>query len=279
MSYTLQRLAHVVVRNMEPASCIGVAEMFIDFTTEDAMRDRSNAEWMTMAATVAASAATIGAVAYAVGSRRKSGDATDGSSRSDGDDAVGQETHSSGAVTHDQDIERRIRRRLERVCENPHSIDVECEDGIATLYGDALEREIDDIVTSIAVVPGVREVRNQLDLHAHSLPSFAHEHTQDSSAGTWIRLAAGATGAGLLAWALDRRDLSGALAAALGGACLGSALPELQTDRVSRWAARTERRLSSQTPSDIARTGADENRSSDPLIPSSTHGFGTPTRH
>jgi gas vesicle protein len=68
----------------------------------------------------------------------------------------------------------RVRARLGRATSHPHAIDVEVEQGEVTLRGVILAREINNLLATVAVVRGVRNVINELEPHdsAESIPSL-----------------------------------------------------------------------------------------------------------
>ena len=57
----------------------------------------------------------------------------------------------------------RVRAQLGRVSSHPHAIDVEAVDGIVTLRGPILAREMDDVLAVVWAVRGVLAVNNALD--------------------------------------------------------------------------------------------------------------------
>jgi hypothetical protein len=59
----------------------------------------------------------------------------------------------------------RVRAKLGRVCSHPHAIDVEVQDGEATLRGPALADEVKALLTAAASVRGVHSVVNDLEPH------------------------------------------------------------------------------------------------------------------
>lgn len=68
----------------------------------------------------------------------------------------------------------RVRACLGRVVSHPHSIEVQAQDGIVTLSGPVLEDEAPLLVDCTLGVAGVRDLRNELDVHAEagSLPGL-----------------------------------------------------------------------------------------------------------
>lgn len=65
----------------------------------------------------------------------------------------------------DRKLEARVRERLGRTVSNPSSIVVSAQSQRVTLSGPVLTGEVDDLLDEVASVPGVREVRNLLQVH------------------------------------------------------------------------------------------------------------------
>lgn len=62
----------------------------------------------------------------------------------------------------DQQLQGRIRTRLGRLVEHPGQVDVEVSDGCVVLRGTASQVEIEEAVTTVAAMRGVREVDSRL---------------------------------------------------------------------------------------------------------------------
>lgn len=62
----------------------------------------------------------------------------------------------------DQQLQGRIRTRLGRLVEHPGQVDVEVSDGCVVLRGTASQVEIEEAVTTVAAMRGVRDVDNRL---------------------------------------------------------------------------------------------------------------------
>lgn len=60
---------------------------------------------------------------------------------------------------------KRVRARLGRACSHPRAIDVEVSDGQVTLRGPILAVEVQDVLSTVARVRGVRSVLNELEAH------------------------------------------------------------------------------------------------------------------
>lgn len=74
----------------------------------------------------------------------------------------------------------RVRAYLGRVVTHPHSIQVDASDGVVTLSGPILEDEVPLLIDCTLGVAGVRDLRNQLDVHAEagSLPALQGNERQ-----------------------------------------------------------------------------------------------------
>jgi hypothetical protein len=83
-------------------------------------------------------------------------------------------------MSHDIDDVRlleRVRSKLGRVASHPRAIEVEVDRGDVTLRGPILNAEADNVMRTVAAVPGVRTVTNLLELHdtAEGLPALQGE--------------------------------------------------------------------------------------------------------
>jgi osmotically-inducible protein OsmY len=62
----------------------------------------------------------------------------------------------------DEQLHERIRSRLGRVVEQPSAVEVQVRDGYVVLSGSAHDDEIDELVRTVASIPGVEGVDNLL---------------------------------------------------------------------------------------------------------------------
>jgi hypothetical protein len=62
----------------------------------------------------------------------------------------------------------RVRSKLGFVVRHPSSIEVDATDGVVTLSGPVLSDEVQQVITGVASVRGVRDVENRLDVHETS---------------------------------------------------------------------------------------------------------------
>lgn len=65
----------------------------------------------------------------------------------------------------DAQLRERIRSRLGRTISHPRAIDVEVQDGYVCLRGHVLSQELDDLLTEVSGMQGVRGLENQLAVH------------------------------------------------------------------------------------------------------------------
>ena len=68
----------------------------------------------------------------------------------------------------DAALVERVRACLGRVVSHPHSVRVEAKDGVITLSGLILEQEVPLLIDCALGVPGVRDLKNQLDARAEA---------------------------------------------------------------------------------------------------------------
>ena len=65
----------------------------------------------------------------------------------------------------DDVLVERVRAKLGRAASHPRAIDVKAADGEVTLYGPILSGEVDDVLSVVSSVRGVRTVVNELEPH------------------------------------------------------------------------------------------------------------------
>jgi len=128
----------------------------------------------------------------------------------------------------DRVLEQRVRSKLGRVSMHPSAIQVSAREGVVTLRGPVLERELPDILSAVEGVRGVKELRNELEPHAEAGNISALQGGRprrarrfDFMQETWLpatRVSAAAAGAGLLAFGIRRRGLLGTAAGLAGSA-------------------------------------------------------------
>jgi hypothetical protein len=102
----------------------------------------------------------------------------------------------AGGPMDDARLVERVRSKIGRVSSHPRALDVEARDGEVTLRGPILADEVDDVISTVAAVSGVRAVVSGLEPHesAHGVPSLQGEgHTAGSSLDLFQRNWAPAT--------------------------------------------------------------------------------------
>lgn len=137
----------------------------------------------------------------------------------------------------------RVRTCLGRAVSHPHAIQVEATDGVITLTGPVLGDEVPLLVDDVLGVPGVRDIRNQLDVHAEPgrIPSLQGGNMRQPGTrsafmqANWsptARAAGGAAGVLAAIWGFGQRTLVGTLAGAAGLLLLGRAATNLEMRRL-----------------------------------------------
>jgi hypothetical protein len=102
-----------------------------------------------------------------------------------------------GPDASDAAVAARLAHLLTRYASRPRAITVTVADGVVTLEGSVLEREVDHMVAAIARQPGVRRVDNHLTL----APAGSPLPPLTPATGALV----GAGGGLLLRWAIARR--------------------------------------------------------------------------
>jgi len=100
---------------------------------------------------------------------RKTRDAIDTTARDVKNRATGIVASTRGRLTRRRPgtatLTERIRAKLGRVCSHPKAVEVDATDGHVTLRGAILADEVRNVLATVASVPGVRTVSNQLQAH------------------------------------------------------------------------------------------------------------------
>jgi len=65
----------------------------------------------------------------------------------------------------DDVVEARVRTKLGRYSSHPRAIEVAVRDGVVTLSGPSLTDEVDEVVSAVKAVEGVKEVENRMSVH------------------------------------------------------------------------------------------------------------------
>ena len=166
-----------------------------------------------------------------VWSARKTGEAAqvtarDLRNRAQGIASTVQSTFSSEPID-DGKLTDRVRSKLGRYVSHPGAIEVTAQDGVITLAGPILMEEVPHLLSAVKGVSGVKEVVNNLEVHAESenhpalqggrqRPGSRFEFMQENWSPA-ARFVAGTLGASLAAYGGTRR---GAFGAGLGTAGL-----------------------------------------------------------
>lgn len=142
----------------------------------------------------------------------------------------------------DRTLVERVRSKLGRVVSHPHAVSVSAANGVITLSGPILQREVRRLLRTAETVRGVRDVVNQLDEYkqAGDVPSLQEGSTPpglqpDILQRQWApatRVIVGAGGVALAAVGAKRRDVPGWLLTAGGLGLLARAGTNLETRRL-----------------------------------------------
>ncbi|MGH8494585.1 MAG: SRPBCC family protein [Gammaproteobacteria bacterium] len=143
----------------------------------------------------------------------------------------------------DSVLVERVRACLGRAVSHPHSIDVEANDGVITLSGPILEREVPLLIDCVLGVGGVEDVRDRLEVHAEPgrVPGLQGTPRQQPGARSafmqtnWsptARAAGGLGGALAALYGFNRRNPGGTLLGTAGMILLGRATSNLELRRL-----------------------------------------------
>jgi uncharacterized membrane protein len=142
----------------------------------------------------------------------------------------------------DRVLVERVRARLGRVVSHPKSLEVTANDGHVTLRGPILAHEVDNLISAVSSVRGVKGVDSQLEVHKQpgDVPGLQgggrrigdrfelmQEHWSPSA-----RLFVGAGGAGMILAGLNRGAASGVALTTLGAVLLARAATNLEMKRL-----------------------------------------------
>jgi uncharacterized membrane protein len=139
-------------------------------------------------------------------------------------------------------LAERVRSQLGRIVTHPSSIEVSVRNGIVSLSGPVLSREVDELVSRVSSVRGVQNVENHLDVHEQAgdapelqgggrRPEHRFEFAQENWSPT-ARLLAGAAGGGLTAYGARRRDGAGVAFGVVGVGLVARAVTNLKLERL-----------------------------------------------
>lgn len=142
----------------------------------------------------------------------------------------------------DEVLVARVRACLGHVVGHPHSIKAKATDGVVTLSGPILETEVPLLIDATLGVPGVRDLKNQLEVHAEAghLPGLQGTPRRKSrrselTQSRWslsARAAAAAGGTLAALYGLGRRGPGGTLIVGAGLLLAGRAATNLGLRRL-----------------------------------------------
>ena len=148
----------------------------------------------------------------------------------------------NGPVEDDVLIER-VRAKIGRYATRPGSIDVVADDGTVTLRGPVLTSEIDDLLSAVGSVRGVRRVDHFLQVHddAEDIPGLQggrrrRGETAEFRQQHWsptARIAAGTAGGALFILGLKRHGPLGFAASAVGTGLLARSVVNKSARRLA----------------------------------------------
>jgi uncharacterized membrane protein len=123
-------------------------------------------------------------------------------------------------------LEERLRSRLGTFARHPGAVQIRVENGRAILSGDTLAGEVEDLISGVSRLRGIRGVENQLNVHqdAGNIPHLQGEGRLASENGQWspsTRLLAGVGATYLMFYSMFKGGILGFFAR-LGSVLLGS---------------------------------------------------------
>ena len=159
----------------------------------------------------------------------------------------------------------RIRSKMGRVVSHPHAIHVEARDGVITLSGVILTKEVPALLKCVRSIPGVKGVENNLQAYdsPEGVPSLQggskREPRWEFFQENWspaARFAAGTAGTAALAYGLAKRDavslgLGAAGAAMLARSATNTKIPRLIGLTGGRAAVNVEKTINVNAPVDV----------------------------
>lgn len=139
----------------------------------------------------------------------------------------------------DELLGARIRAKLGRLVSHPHALSVHTRDGVVTLGGPILEREVQPLLDCVRQIPGVHDVESRLEAHEQPGKISAlqggrprrgerFEVMQDKWSPS-ARLLVGTLGAGMVAHGARAGGAAGVLSVLLGGALALRAASNVET--------------------------------------------------
>jgi uncharacterized membrane protein len=142
----------------------------------------------------------------------------------------------------DEVLHERVRSAIGRVVSHPSAITVTVFDGQVTLRGHVLAAEVDELIDRVKRVRGVRDVRNELEVHrtANAVPALQgagrpREQRPELLQENWApatRVIMGTIGGGLALKGLRSKGAAGRALSALGLGLLTRAMTNLPARRL-----------------------------------------------
>jgi len=176
----------------------------------------------------------------------KVGDGLGATARDARNRAVGVSAELRSRLQHDQAddevLQERVRSAIGRVVSHPSAITVAVLDGQVTLGGHVLASEVDELIHRVKRVRGIRDVRNELEIHrtANGVPALQgsgrpREQRPELLQENWApatRVIMGTIGAGLMLQGVRSKGAVGRTLSALGLGLLTRAMTNLPARRL-----------------------------------------------
>ena len=123
----------------------------------------------------------------------------------------------------DRVLAERIRSRMGRILTHPHKIQVVCDKGVVTLWGEAPQDEVCDLTQAVAGIAGVKEVLDHIEIHESAVEPVPEEdallkarHAVRLNWSPWQRLLASVAGAAIAVYGWRRKDKLGSALSVVG---------------------------------------------------------------
>jgi len=176
----------------------------------------------------------------------KVGDGLGATARDARNRAVGVSAELRSRLQHDQAddevLQERVRSAIGRVVSHPSAITVAVLDGQVTLGGHVLASEVDELIHRVKRVRGIRDVRNELEIHrtANGVPALQgsgrpREQRPELLQENWApatRVIMGTIGAALMLQGVRSKGAVGRTLSALGLGLLTRAMTNLPARRL-----------------------------------------------
>ena len=123
----------------------------------------------------------------------------------------------------DRVLAERVRSRMGRIVARPHNIQVICDQGVVTLWGEASQDEVRDLTEAVAGIAGVKEVLDHIEVEELAMGPAREQdallkarHAIRLNWSPWQRLLASAAGAAIAAYGWHRKDKLGTALSLIG---------------------------------------------------------------